>query len=202
MTKSRRCTLKLTDDPTCPCGEGPQTVHHLLYDCVLAPPIPWGCLLWRSRPSAWSDALLCDPMYDQELKKQWRTMCNRAVSLVQKSKHWDGSERKEGVVEHADSMEFDSKGHSVCVTDCGAFTYCAPCHITRCFRDAKFIAVKRCTKEGGVEVREGERREIEGHTALLSMSVWKKNGRRPQYSCDTCGLKWWATATPKVCTGT
>ena len=27
------------------CEQGPQNMHHLLYDCALSPPIPWGCLL-------------------------------------------------------------------------------------------------------------------------------------------------------------
>ena len=79
-------------------------------------------------------------------------------------------------------------------------TVASECHITRCFRDAKYIAVKRCVREKPV-IKEGERARIARHDATLNIVAWKKGSKRPQFHCNTCDLRWWATAvSPKECT--
>ena len=51
----------------------------------------------------------------------------------------------------------DAKELVICLTSCGRFAYCSRCHISRCFRDAKYIAVKKCMPVDLPSAREGER---------------------------------------------
>ena len=62
-------------------------------------------MLWKHRRSAWSDALLCNPTYGHELKKQWRTMCKRAVTLLQRGQ--DGVGVDTGTEERRSSDRLD-----------------------------------------------------------------------------------------------
>ena len=171
-------------------------MHHILYECALSPPIPWECLLWKKRPSAWSDALLCDPSYDKDLMKRWRTMCKRAVSLLSRGRDGEremGSSWDDNDDCDASNVPKDLRGHEICLTPCGSHAYCAKCHIARCFRDAKYIAVKRCMREHHEIVREGQKATMGGHDATLSIVAWKTGSKRPQFHCNKCEHRWWAT---------
>ena len=58
MTRSHRATLDANVDPTCECGQGPQTLAHLLYHCPLQSPVNPEIFAWRLKPPSNSCALL------------------------------------------------------------------------------------------------------------------------------------------------
>ena len=150
----------------------------------------------------------CDPSYDQELLKQWKTMCKRAVALLRKGHsdecgrdcdHGCDGDGSLGTDNDCNGLR-DTKGHDICLTSCGRFAYCSQCYITRCFRDAKYIAVKTCGPVDRPKAREGERVDAQGHDAVLEMAVWKKGSKRPQFHCKRYDKRWWATTRPRECT--
>ena len=69
--------------PQCPCGEGPQSVEHLMYHCPLHPCEDLGVLALSRQPPAYANALLCRIEWDARELTVWRRACKRVISLLQ-----------------------------------------------------------------------------------------------------------------------
>ena len=117
MTRSHRATLDANVDPTCECGQGPQTLAHLLYHCPLQTPVVPEIFAWRLKPPANSCALLATKDITREELPTWEGVCMRALSIVSSL---------------AIPMEITEwKGHEVTVSANSAYAYCGKCMVSR-----------------------------------------------------------------------
>ena len=183
MTRAHRHTISHEETPWCACGEEEQTIDHLLFRCPLGDSLMPEEADWAKRPPAQSVALLCPREADPDLKKVWRNICRKAVSVLSSAPK--------------PRVHFDWRGHQVATTICGRFAYCGACHVTRKSRDSKFIAVKECRHAGQHPTWEGDYKPIAGHMPRCVFVKWKFSALRPRWVC-VCGVSWWPECSPPV----
>ena len=82
MTLEHRSKIDANIDPQCPCGEGVQSVHHLVFRCRLQAPLEVTLEPWRDLPPCNACALLCTENLNEGYRDTWKAICMRAVRIL------------------------------------------------------------------------------------------------------------------------
>ena len=196
MTLAHRNTVDPTIDAMCPCGEADQTLSHLMWGCpLLAEKRPRDLTWWASGPPAAVNALIPQTAQPTGYIRDWRKVCRWAITALQE---------RLGMQEHNSEVPQDpppsavfpysKRGHLVCISVSGTYTYCSKCYIARKLRDHSFICVKPCAKETSMHCGEGDYLKTDQHIARVLLMPWKTAALRPKFCCLLCGQERWATS--------
>ena len=162
-------------------------MRHLPYECPLIQRPQLQSEIWAQNPPFMSTSLLLEDCATMAMQKNWKVMCAFALKVF-------GSVPTE-------VTSWDNKGHEIAVGNSKTVACCLRCHVSRCLRDARYIATKPCAQIWDNDLAEGSMVWVQNHLLCVKMARWKRAGSRPSFQCLKCLLSFWGplSSSPPPC---
>ena len=190
MTRAlrHRMNKEVSAEYDCVCAW--RDTRHLLYDCPLVTRPEFFAEAWSAHPAYMSTAILLDEAATHAMRKDWEQMCKHALNTFGTTK--------------AEAQTWDLKGHKIALDSQKRIAYCLACHVSRCVRDARYVATRTCVPSfWQCSLAEGALIWSEGQLLKVQILTWKHSGCRPALTCLKCGQSFWSTSLaspPPRCT--
>ena len=195
MTASHRHTMDPTISPLCPCGQGEQTLHHLMWLCPLQNlNRPLDLNWWADLPNASSCFLILPHNQTLAFYRDWKRACKWALVVVSRRQGRDGESQEVDVPHQLNERDTTWNGHCPIVRSDLGYIWCAKCYVTRKMRDRQYLFLRPCKRHDQIPTPEGHYTTSGMHLVRIQLTQWKLSSWRPKKICMLCGGEQWATA--------